>query len=171
MLVIEGPDNVGKTTLARSICERMNGTYSHMTRPGLDFDWNDDYRVMLEDKRFQPFPIFDRFHFGAIAYHKNSMPLERLHIINGRIHAMGGLVVLIHASNLDAYRNALTYSGKEEMFPVDDLVDAATRFNSLTHYADICIDVTVPHSNYLTYCGVAGEHRIINEWMARLAAL
>lgn len=174
MLVIEGPDNVGKTTLAKRICERLGARYSHMSRPPVGFDFFGGYKDMIRQKTVDgitPLVVQDRFHFGGIAYHENVLPLHRLEIVSSWVRAVGGLIVLVHASNIESYTSHLRRNPKTEMFDEDHLVTAAIRFNHLVPYADICIDITVPHSDFIVYCGESGVSRICKEWKERLDAI
>lgn len=174
MLVIEGPDNVGKTTLAKRICSEVGAQYTHMSRPPLGFDFFGGYKDIIRQNvpdRSAPLVVQDRFHFGGVAYHENVLPMYRLQIVSSWVRALGGLIVLVHASNIDAYVAHLRRNPKNEMFDEDRLVSAAVRFNHLAPYADICIDITVPHSDFIVYCGEAGVGRICKEWKERLSAI
>lgn len=169
MLVIEGPDNVGKTTLAKRLCEVSGARYSHMSRPDPDFDFFYGYQDLLEQRG--ELTVQDRFHFGGVAYHENVLPLHKLEIVSSWIRSQGGLIVLVHATNIDAYVAHLRRNPKNEMFDEDRIVSAAIRFNHLAPFADICIDITVPHSDFIVYCGDAGVERIHSHWKERLDAL
>ncbi len=62
MIVLEGADGVGKTTLARAIAEALNLKVRHMSRPDDDFDHVSGY-MSLVGKHVQ-----DRFHLGSVVY-------------------------------------------------------------------------------------------------------
>jgi hypothetical protein len=173
MLVIEGPDNVGKTTLAREVCRVMGAHYAHMTRPTEDFDFFQGYKEIIRRNYLErDVPVVqDRFHFGGIAYHRDVLTIPRLEIVSSWVRALGGLIVLVHASNIEAYVRHLRTNPKDEMFDEHALTQAAIRFNTLVPYADICIDVTVPHSEQIVFCGAIGLGQIVSKWRMRLDAL
>lgn len=124
MLVIEGPDNLGKTTACRRLVEivktlGLKAEYRHMSRPNECFDWRHDYLKMMS-----PHYVQDRFHIGSILWHEKVMSLRRLQIIDSWICGLGGLVVLFYASDEKWYENSLRESKKEEMFSPDNILRA-----------------------------------------------
>ncbi|GAG05660.1 unnamed protein product, partial [marine sediment metagenome] len=108
MLIIEGSDCLGKTTLAKKIVLKMMEKgyptiYSHMGRPNEQlFDFFLDYKKMIN-----PCAVMDRFHLGGLAYHHGKISPPRLEIINAWIRSVGGLIVVLYAGNGIQYRERL----------------------------------------------------------------
>ena len=108
-LIIEGSDNLGKTTFAKKLVryiwdhDKYPVMYSWMTRPNENtFDFYNDYAMLIN-----PWTIQDRFHLGAIAYHENKITAEHLNHIDGWIRDAGGFVVLFFAENKKWYKKHL----------------------------------------------------------------
>jgi GTPase SAR1 family protein len=62
MIVIEGPDGVGKTTLAKALQREMNSAYVHYGPMPL---WWQPHDYMLRHVRHA---VYDRYHWSALAY-------------------------------------------------------------------------------------------------------
>lgn len=172
-IIIEGPDNVGKTTLARELETRLGGHYCHMSRPGPEWGWTHDeymtlFHMNLIDRRLSggeikepghevlPIEIShgpliqDRFHFGAWAYQRKWVGYET---IGYSLQKERALVVLLCPSDLEFYGQHLSFSDRKEMFSVQEMVSAARRFLELKDYADLSFDCT-PGSGF-----TVGLHR------------
>lgn len=136
MLIIEGSDCLGKTTLANSILKRVNeiapklsAVISHMTRPDENtFDFFTDYFPMII-----PTVIQDRFHLGSLAYHDNKMTPENLRIIEGQIFSRGGFVVVLYASNFRRYWERLQQDTRSSILSKECQAEANRRFYLMVH--------------------------------------
>lgn len=67
LIVIEGPDGSGKTTLAKQLAERFGLTYHHEGPPPKDIPALEHYGAVLENLR-QEKVVFDRFALGERVY-------------------------------------------------------------------------------------------------------
>lgn len=144
MLILEGPDNIGKTTLAHRLVkmanERIQGRlsiegqpvtvdYRHMTRPPEEFNYFLDYKPMTEDSMFT---VQDRFHLGTIAYdEKPFYNRDQLRIIESWIYRQGSMIVLILPTDLRNYEIRLHTDSKDEMFDVPRMIRAATIYQEI----------------------------------------
>lgn len=108
MLVIEGADCLGKTTLAKKIVRKVSEkgfpvVYSWMTRPNEQiFDFFLDYKKMLN-----PCAVQDRFHLGGLAYHTDKISAQKLQIINAWIRSVGGLIIVLYAGDGEWYEQRI----------------------------------------------------------------
>lgn len=108
MLIIEGTDLVGKSTLAAKFLTRLNDTckrphiYSHFSKLPASWDYFWNYLERASKNIVQ-----DRFHLSEIAYaftcryHQGQTPLchERYRIIDGLLRKLGSMTVVVTASD------------------------------------------------------------------------
>lgn len=115
MFVIEGPDSMGKTTVAEKLLEMSAGSpfplyYQHSTRPHAAFDFLGDYR-----ERISTYAVMDRFHMGGFVYQKD-VTLERLRIIEGWLYARASFIVVMAPINIKHYRTLAQTDDKSQMY-------------------------------------------------------
>lgn len=132
-LIIEGSDDLGKTTFAKKLIryiwdhDEYPVMYSWMTRPNeATFDFFKSYKMMLN-----PYTIQDRFHLGAIAYHKNKILAEHLNWIEEWIRDVGGFVVLLFAIDEDWYKKHLAKDKRGNLLANEILCDANSVFRQI----------------------------------------
>jgi len=133
MLIIEGPDCVGKTTFANKVTEYANtqldghAYYQHMTRPSKHFDFCYDYVDMMSI-----FGVMDRFHLGAFAYHPvGTMTLSKLSYIEGELLVRGSFIVVMYDSIHEHYKGLLEKDPRKQMFDKDTLMGANHVFRDI----------------------------------------
>lgn len=98
MLIVEGPDCVGKTTLCKAFLKMLpTHIYSHFTRlPDLfDFYWG-------YVERMSRCIVQDRFHLSEIVYSRvrgdtPKVPPEWYRILDGKLRTLGAYTVVINA--------------------------------------------------------------------------
>lgn len=75
MIILEGPDLVGKTTLAHAICHAdQRNKYEHLSRHGADWHYLYSYLPLIRANN-----VFDRFHISEPVYSEvrgEKTPLE-----------------------------------------------------------------------------------------------
>jgi len=112
--------------------------YSWMTRPDEDvFDFFLDYKKLLNS-----YCVQDRFHLSGLAYHKDKISVERQQIINGWIRSVGGIIVVLYASDYDWYRDRLEEDKRGNLLSIDKLCEANKFY---TRYVD---DSTAKRNNF-----------------------
>lgn len=100
MLIIEGPDGVGKTTLAKELQKRLSGfgyIYSHFTRLPDSFD-----RVWGYVERMSRRVVQDRFHMSELAYtyargDTTKLDTESYRLVDAHLRQIGGMTILLNA--------------------------------------------------------------------------
>lgn len=138
MIIIEGSDLVGKTTLAKMLCEHpaLSGYwYHHLTRPPKSFDYCQGYMNMACHEYVQ-----DRYHMSEPVYAcvRGDIPgidPEQYRIVDAHLRMMGTLTVVIVAqddSDLRARFNALDQ--RVEMYHVEQIVHVNALFNSIVSH-------------------------------------
>ena len=140
MILIEGSDGVGKTTLAKLIQRTSHRAYVHY---GPLPAW---WRQQAFVHNALPFSVYDRYHWSTWAYaavHAQPVMLS----VRDCQHIDDELRVLTHGK----YRSVLLYSSDEEFFeslPQDDMFDLCQvllvneRFTEIAPYFDIIFDVS-----------------------------
>lgn len=131
MLIIEGPDGVGKTTLAKRLVKELTSEgyiYAHFTRlpPGFDRYWG--YWERMSRKIVQ-----DRFHMSEITYanaREEVTPLdpETYRLIDGCVRLYGGMTVLILASQ-ELIESRWTH---DQMFSLEKTKEAGRQYDKLS---------------------------------------
>jgi hypothetical protein len=109
MIIIEGPDGVGKTTAARKLCQMGGLTYNRMGPPAPDMD-----HVSWYLNRIEPTALWDRFHLGEEAYghlgfSRRGAWIERVRVRH-ELEQVRACVILMYASDPASLRS---HPGKE----------------------------------------------------------
>lgn len=102
MIIIEGPDGSGKTTLAMQMAKRANLEYRHMGPPEEGMD-----HVQWYLDRVGPY-VWDRFHlgeetYGACGFSRRGTWLER-ELVRKRLQELGAFVIVLYASRFEDLR-------------------------------------------------------------------
>lgn len=129
LIIIEGCDCTGKTTMARNLCALYGYNYAHCTKETKnDFDF---FRSLLEAEHV----IFDRFCYGQFVYQPpsewNLKNIAGLHQIESEILVRGAKVIYLEAS-VSAIMYRLSKRGNDAFVPDEP---AVTRV--LNAYEDI----------------------------------
>jgi len=126
MIILEGSDNVGKTTLAK----KLGGVYRHLSRPPEDFDHATEYI----DRVFEG--VQDRFHLGAVVYGAmlgGGGTYPRPGVMRGiqrYLRWQGCLVIVMHCPRYHLSQ-LLDDNGKEEMYGRGQILDANDYYRAL----------------------------------------
>ena len=160
MLVIEGPDNLGKTTAAHRLVNICAVRASDTAR-----FWNEHAECEEPECECRkvvpttlPYPVFyshmsrpncafnffthyqerittygvqDRFHLGGIVWHENAICDSTLQQIESWLTRVGSMVVVFYCSDEDWYRERLKTSNRIEMFDIDTILAANRKFMSM----------------------------------------
>lgn len=169
MLVIDGCDNLGKTTFAKTVerlarREGIPARYRHMGRPGPG--WNFSFQEYQE--LMHPFAVQDRFHFGARIWHDNVMDTDTLLLITHKIRSMGGMLVLFRPADVDWYEQRLRSSNRDEMFDPVFLLEAAKRYESLWNLASMGSDYSIEVGGALGFPPDTLAEEIVLQWKHNL---
>lgn len=129
MLIIEGADRLGKTTLAKKVADHVKKISGfdvpvcHMGIRPANFHYYWGYV-----NRIQRWTVWDRFHYGAKMYEK-VLSHTMLDLIRGRIRAMGGFTVILYADR-ESYREELSQN-PDDKFPIDKLLSVNDGYKDL----------------------------------------
>ena len=101
MLVLEGIDGVGKTTLANLLSQTYNAGIIHATRetPN-DWAWFNELMDLATDRNI----IMDRSFWGQFVYQdpeERKLSWEQLHELEHRLDQEGGKIIYVTATNED----------------------------------------------------------------------
>ena len=174
MLIIEGPDGLGKTTLAKKIQRKVSDlglpiVYSYMTRPNEDkFDFFNSYRELINYCAVQ-----DRFHLSGLAYHddlKTNLHQRNIQAINSWIRSVGGLIVVLYASDQEWYRQNILASTEKHIVDTPVMCEANRRYTQYAQHndCDYSFDISFGHrTTGPEYVSEISINEIINEWLIR----
>ena len=95
MLIIEGPDCVGKTTVAKALAPQLELMYSHFGLLPNSWEFPGDHIECASSKLCQ-----DRYHMSEIVYTTKLQRMPRLHpeqyrLIDAYIRTLAGVTVII----------------------------------------------------------------------------
>jgi len=121
MIIIEGPDLVGKTTLAKKIAERAKLRYRHLSRMPDVFDFFHGYTQMMH-----PHVVHDRMFLSEPVYataRGDQTPLtpERFHYVQGYAQTIGCITISVMTS-LEAIEKRYREREAEEMYNWETMV-------------------------------------------------
>lgn len=138
LIVLEGVDGVGKTTLANNLALLLDGEVIHSTRetPN-DQAW---FMDMIKRGAKGETIIADRFFWGQFVYQEEKdrkLSIEELHAMEMLLHLSGGKLVYVTA-DVGNIRERLKARGETTDTPVEDLIE---RFNKRMRMADCPVTV------------------------------
>jgi thymidylate kinase len=138
MLIIEGTDCVGKTTLAHKLAKKLSMVYQHLG-PLPDLWYDEDYVNLASPKA-----VRDRYHLSEMAYSstlKRNCKIRDLRVLHATLLLKcKAFVVLITA---DPTVIGSRYDAKRELFNVEDVIAVNDVFeNGLKAYGDYRIHLT-----------------------------
>jgi len=137
MLIIEGTDHVGKTTLAKKLERRFSAhgfVYQHLSRLTDGFDRYWGYLPLI-----RPRVVQDRLFLSEIAYasargesSEATLPPEYLRLLNAHKHLVGGFTVLITCNDyLLTSRYAKEENQEHQMYKTPIVIAANKAFMCL----------------------------------------
>lgn len=154
MIIIEGADGVGKTTLAKALATALElSTESqikvrNMTRPDEGFDHMAGY-MGLVGKHIQ-----DRFHLGSLVYGQmigapgGTATPSQMRLVQRYLRWRGVVTVVLHCQR-DTLKARLRGDAKDEMYDEQTILSANDAYRGLLHcsnngepWQDLALDVT-----------------------------
>jgi thymidylate kinase len=135
MLILEGTDLVGKTTLCHKLAERLPGyLYVHMSRPPKT-NWSDEDYIHIAAMK----TIRDRFHLSELAYsriRKEASLVKEPRVLDAElVSKFCAFKVLVTASD-DLLKSRYQSKDRDEMYSLDQIIDANKVFMKMSVFAD-----------------------------------
>jgi thymidylate kinase len=135
MLILEGTDLVGKTTLCHKLCEQLPGyIYMHLTRPPKT-NWSDiDYINIASVKS-----VRDRFHLSELAYsriRKDESLIKEPRILDAELVTRFCAFKVLICADEDLLRQRYAEKDRDEMYSLDQIVAANNIFKLMSVFAD-----------------------------------
>lgn len=142
-LVIEGADNVGKTTIAKKLAKYFGWTYRHMSKPAPDAEFPAVYLQYIRGNA-----VCDRLHVGGFVYgHELGLhpfdPKGASLMWDVLRNAGYRTIIMFHGSD-SGMEELLDTLPKEEMFSKDIIIRANAIFRRIARsrpYGSIAWDV------------------------------
>lgn len=157
MLIIEGPDLVGKTTLCHELIERLNETgpniayeYGHSGIPPSDWDYYWSYV-----KRMRPNIVQDRFYlsevaYGTVARKKTRVTGKTMRLLQAQLRLVGAFTVVLTAPD-GLIKDVYGRHEKEEDFSLDEILAVNHFFQGMLNRSDYYdIDYSMDACQYRT---------------------
>lgn len=116
MIILEGIDAVGKTTLAKALAQRLNTTVIHSSKPALNLGWVEYHNRNLTLKP----AIYDRYHIGEavwpIIFEDGRKPMLRWqqHMVERMLLQKSAVLILLNDS-LEKINSRLKDRGEDEI--------------------------------------------------------
>jgi len=104
MIILEGADGTGKTTLAKLICEKLNMEYVKIPRCSEDEEKDGFKFYMKQAELVSNNSVVDRFHIGEIVYpelygdERKPLKIWQQHTIERLLQARGTILVHVMAN-------------------------------------------------------------------------
>lgn len=127
MIILEGPDAVGKTTLAKNLAEKLNMEYVKIPRTKDDSEKNGLKFYLQHAEQVQDNSVIDRFHIGEAVYPllykddpRKPLLMWQQHQIERLLYARGCILINCMASldfityNYEQRQEAFVYSNLEK---------------------------------------------------------
>lgn len=173
MLIVEGSDSLGKTTLIETISHRLverkiPHEVVHMSRPDEDaFDFFLDYKSMIK-----PHYIRDRFHLGALAYHESKLPPIQRGVLEGYLQSIGAVIVILYANDYRWYEKRLRADERQSILSLEKQCDGNHRFTCMVEQHSVMYDFEFNISPLLfedepRYVTASAATQIIETWIKR----
>lgn len=137
MLIIEGADLVGKSTLQRRCIQLLNATTDigaghmpmHLTRPPPGFNYYQSYLDLIARDT-----VWDRFHLSVLAYRQHddlpcSMTPLKYSLVDAAIRQVGGFIVLVVESD-DVIRRRFVERG-DPMYSLEHILKVNRSFKEM----------------------------------------
>lgn len=122
LIVLEGCDGVGKTTIARNLAQAMNARIIHCTsKTPNDYKF---FKSIIDASKYQNI-IADRFCYGQFIYQseeeRHLTPAELTQLELDMIEA-GAKVIHVHAP-VDEVKRRLRWRNEKTDLPVEEIMD------------------------------------------------
>jgi thymidylate kinase len=138
MLILEGTDCVGKTTLAHKLAKRLNMVYQHLGP--LPDTWSDEDYIHLASIN----AVRDRYHLSEVAYSatlKNrSCRIKDVKVLHSTLILKYLAFTIIITADGPVIRDR--FDEKRELFTYDEVSLVNETFKLMLYYADFKIHVT-----------------------------
>lgn len=133
MLIIEGSDLVGKSTLCQNLVKRLadsGHTYSHLSRLPDAF-----HRYWSYVDRAARFVVQDRFHMSEIVYAEargdgTSLSPEKYRLVDGFLRGLGAYTIVISCSD-DLLVERYKTRAQEEMYKLELVLNVNSFFRHI----------------------------------------
>jgi thymidylate kinase len=180
MLIIEGPDLCGKTTLCNALLKRLwenpkkygnyPAVYEHFSRLPPSWRYPKSYLPFI--KRYS---VMDRFHLSELCYGRvtrggTHLTANCVRFLDAQLALVGSYTVLITTS--DDFLKA--HWGRDEMFTLDQVLAVNKMYKSLAEYnpeAHVDISFTVESEDDFVAKDEDAMDKILLAWTGRLGYL
>lgn len=141
LIIIEGPDNTGKTTLALHLAEIFGLEYKHCSKPKSDSPFH-EYIEMFKDIKVPT--VIDRAHLGEFVYSQLwrdgcSITEKQFKLIDLEAMSRFEYTIVIHAQAPDDVISERCIKEKEDLLQQSQIVRCSELFREITAKTQIPI--------------------------------
>lgn len=147
MIILEGANLVGKTTLANALLARFPGWhYEHLGLLEVGWDYYWDYIIRIRRRVVQ-----DRFHLSEWVYGnairgESLITADVLRLVSATVRLTGGIIVVITTSE-ENIRERYTDT---EMFSVDQIQKVNSMFFDIGKHESVDYHVNIGETGHVT---------------------
>jgi len=147
MLIIEGPDLVGKTTLALKLqaelaARRYRHVYAHFTRLPVAFDKYWDYLPFIQRNVVQDRFYMSRIVYGRVFRNQELCTKLELRMLDGRISEVGGMTVVVTADD-NFIRQQYAKKDRDEMYKLDGILKVNHEYARIIENDEMQYDIRI----------------------------
>lgn len=136
IIILEGCDKTGKTTLAKEICSRLGYEYIKISNP--EYDAYQEYITHLNNTNGPT--LFDRFHLGELVYgpifrNKNDLAGYKFSNIEKVLKGKGTKIIYTY-NNVDWIKNKFI-EDKETFVSENQIEDIIKAYNNVLYKTEL----------------------------------
>jgi thymidylate kinase len=143
MLIVEGADLVGKSTLCKQLRDALDARGTghmilHLTRPPMGFDLYHGHVGKVSSD-----VIWDRFHMSMLAYRAHDdreavMTPLRYELVDAAVTLVGGYTVLMHADD-SIIRDRYAAKQRDEMYDLNHILNVNESYREIATAGSITV--------------------------------
>lgn len=147
IIIIEGPDGSGKTTLAQQLSLQTGFTYTHRSKPKDDEERRNMLKSYYDEAGSGKNMIWDRCWYSEMVYGKvmrdqSVISMEEMLKLEHHLASNGGGLVIHCTDEMDNLWDRLNIRGEDYITSYADLAQIKLEYEMLFHFSQHLLPVT-----------------------------